>query len=185
MVEDILFEADSKMRKAIEALGRELATIRTGRASPSLVEHIKVEYYGTSIPLIQIASVSAPEARLLLIQPWEKGTLSSIEKAILKSDLGLNPLNDGTVIRLVIPELTEERRKELVRVVRKRIEQGRVSIRNVRRETIDELRRLEREKQLSEDEYKRASEKLQRLTDSFMAEIERIGQEKEAELLEV
>ena len=185
MVSEILSSADVKMGKTVEVLQRELATIRTGRASPALVEQIRVDYYGVPTPLGQMATISVPEARLLVIQPWDKGSLSSIEKAILKSGLGLNPANDGDVIRLAIPQLTEERRKELVRVVRKRVEEGRVAIRNVRRETMEQLRGLARNKEISEDEQKRALELLQRLTDRFIEESDRIARDKEAEVLEI
>lgn len=172
------------MGKAVEALRREVGAIRTGRASPALVEHIRVDYYGVPTPLNQIAAISAPEARLLIIQPWDKGAVSSIERAILKSDIGLNPTSDGNIIKLAIPQLTEERRRELMRVVRRKGEEGRVAVRNIRRETVEELRRLTRDKQLSEDEQKRALEQLQRLTDSFIAEIEDIIKEKESDILE-
>lgn len=185
MVSEILSNADVKMGKTVEVLQRELATIRTGRASPALVEQIRVDYYGVPTPLGQMATISVPEARLLVIQPWDKGSLSSIEKAILKSGLGLNPANDGDVIRLSIPQLTEERRKELVRVVRKRVEEGRVAIRNVRRETMEQLRDLTRNKEISEDEQKRALELLQRLTDRFIEESDSIARDKEAEVLEI
>jgi len=185
MVSEILSSADVKMGKTVEVLQRELATIRTGRASPALVEQIRVDYYGVPTPLGQMATISVPEARLLVIQPWDKGSLSSIEKAILKSGLGLNPANDGDVIRLAIPQLTEERRRELVRVVRKRVEEGRVAIRNVRRETMEQLRGLARNKEISEDEQKRALELLQRLTDRFIEESDRIARDKEAEVLEI
>jgi ribosome recycling factor len=185
MISEILSNADVKMGKTVEVLQRELATIRTGRASPALVEQIRVDYYGVPTPLGQMATISVPEARLLVIQPWDKGSLSSIEKAILKSDLGLNPANDGDVIKLSIPQLTEERRKELVRVVRKRVEEGRVAIRNVRRETMEQLRDLARNKEISEDEQKRALELLQKLTDRFIEESDRIARDKEAEVLEI
>lgn len=185
MVSEILSNADVKMGKTVEVLQRELATIRTGRASPALVEQIRVDYYGVPTPLGQMATISVPEARLLVIQPWDKGSLSSIEKAILKSGLGLNPANDGDVIRLAIPQLTEERRRELVRVVRKRVEEGRVAIRNVRRETMEQLRDLTRNKEISEDEQKRALELLQRLTDRFIEESDSIARDKEAEVLEI
>lgn len=185
MVSEILSSADVKMGKTVEVLQRELATIRTGRASPALVEQIRVDYYGVPTPLGQMATISVPEARLLVIQPWDKGSLSSIEKAILKSGLGLNPANDGDVIRLAIPQLTEERRRELVRVVRKRVEEGRVAIRNVRRETMEQLRDLARNKEISEDEQKRALELLQRLTDRFIEESDSIARDKEAEVLEI
>ena len=173
------------MGKAVDALKRELATIRTGRATPAIVDHIKVDYYGVPTPLSQIATISVPEARLILIQPWDKQALSSVEKAILKSDLGLNPSNDGNVIRLTIPQLTEERRRELIRVMGKRVEEGRVALRNVRRSALEEIRGLEREKNISQDEQKRAEGKLQELTDSFIEEVDRVGSDKEAELLEV
>lgn len=182
--DDILLSTDAKMRKVIEVLERELVTIRTGRASPGLVEHIRVDYHGVSSPLNQIASISAPEARLLVIQPWERQVLADIEKAILKSDLGLNPANDGNVIRLAIPQLTEERRNQLVKVVRQRVEEGRVAVRNVRREAVGELRELKENKEMSEDEQKRALGRLQQLTDSFIEDIDRIAGDKEAELLE-
>ncbi len=185
MVSEILSNADVKMGKTVEVLQRELATIRTGRASPALVEQIRVDYYGVPTPLGQMATISVPEARLLVIQPWDKGSLSSIEKAILKSGLGLNPANDGDVIRLAIPQLTEERRRELVRVVRKRVEEGRVAIRNVRRETMEQLRDLTRNKEISEDEQKRALELLQKLTDRFIEESDSIARDKEAEVLEI
>ena len=185
MVSEILSSADVKMGKTVEVLQRELATIRTGRASPALVEQIRVDYYGVPTPLGQMATISVPEARLLVIQPWDKGSLSSIEKAILKSGLGLNPANDGDVIRLAIPQLTEERRRELVRVVRKRVEEGRVAIRNVRRETMEQLRDLARNKEISEDEQKRALGLLQRLTDRFIEESDSIARDKEAEVLEI
>lgn len=185
MISEFLSNADVKMGKTVEVLQRELATIRTGRASPALVEQIRVDYYGVPTPLGQMATISVPEARLLVIQPWDKGSLSSIEKAILKSALGLNPANDGDVIRLSIPQLTEERRKELVRVVRKRVEEGRVAIRNVRRETMEQLRDLARNKEISEDEQKRALELLQRLTDRFIEESDTIARDKEAEVLEI
>ncbi len=185
MVSEALSNADVKMGKTVEVLQRELATIRTGRASPALVEQIRADYYGVPTAIGQMATISVPEARLLVIQPWDKGSLTSIEKAILKSGLGLNPTNDGDVIRLSIPQLTEERRRELVRVVRKRVEEGRVALRNVRRETVEQLRDLARNKEISEDEQKRALELLQRLTDRFIEESDSIGRDKEAEVLEI
>ena len=185
MIDETLSDAEQRMGKAIEALRRELATIRTGRASPGLVEHLRVEYYGTSTPLNQLASITVPEARLLAIQPWDKGALSAIEKAIQKSDLGLNPNNDGAIIRLPIPQLTEERRRELVKVVHKKVEDGRVAVRNVRRDAHEMLRDLQREKEISEDEEHRAQEQLQKVTDRFIAQADEVGKEKEQELLEV
>ena len=185
MVNDSLHNAEQKMHAAVEALKKELASIRTGHATPALVEHIKVEYAGVPTPLMQIAGISAPAARLLVIQPWDKSSLSSIEKAILKSDLGLTPTSDGNVIRINIPPLSEERRRELVKVVRGRVEKERVVIRNLRREVMDELRKLEKDRELSQDDLKRALEQLQKITDSFIAGIDQVGQDKEAELEEV
>ena len=185
MVNEILLAVDGKMQKTIQALKRELDTIRSGRATPALVDHIKVDAYGSPIPLNQIATISTPEARLLVIQPWDRSTLVSIHKAILKSDLGINPVNDGATIRLVLPLPTEERRKELVKVVRRRVEEARVSIRNLRREAMEELRGLARGKEISEDENERALERLQRLTDSFVGEVAQIGEDKETEIMEI
>ena len=185
MIEDVLADSEDRMKKAIEALRRELASIRTGRARPSLVDHVKVDYYGSTVPLNQVATVAAPEARLLTIQPWDRQALTAIEKAIQKSDLGLTPSNDGHVIRLAIPPLTEERRRELARVVHKKVEEGRVAVRNVRRDSLEHLRRLEKDEHVSEDEERRAQERLQKLTDRFIGEVDGLGREKEAELLEV
>lgn len=185
MAADILSEAEEKMRRVIDNLRKELSSIRTGRASPALVERIHVDYYGAPTPLNQLANVSTPEPRLLVIQPWERSLIPAIEKAILKSDLGLTPTNDGRLIRLAIPQLTEERRRDLVKVVRRRVEEGRVAIRNVRREAHDDLRELERRKLISEDESKRAQERLQKITDAMIAEVDQAGQKKEEEILEV
>ena len=185
MVSHTLWNIEEKMRKSVEGLKGELATIRTGHATPALIEHIKVEYAGVPTPLNQIAGISAPGARLLVIQPWDRSCIHSIEKAILKSDLGLNPSNDGNLIRLTIPPLTEERRQELIRVVRRRLEERRIAIRNLRREAMDELKRLEKNKDISQDEHKRTLDQLQKLTDGFIADAEQIGQDKEAELTEV
>jgi ribosome recycling factor len=182
--EEVFVSADAKMRKAVEVLKHELATIRTGRAHPGLVEHIMVDYHGTPVPLNQIAGIGVPEARLLVIQPWDKQVLPNVEKAILKSDLGLTPNNDGNVIRLAVPQLTEERRSQLAKVVRKRVEDGRVSVRNVRRDAVEGLRKLKENKEMSEDEQKRAMTRLQQLTDKFIEEIDRVAKGKEAELLE-
>ena len=173
------------MKASAEGLKMELATIRTGHASPALIEHIKVDYGGVPTPLNQIAAISAPGARLLVIQPWDQGTISSIEKAILKSDLGLNPVTSGNVIRLNLPPLSEERRQELTRVVRKRVEERKIMIRNLRHDAMGELKELEKNKDLSQDEHKRALEQLQKLTDHFVADIEQIARDKEAELMEV
>ncbi len=173
------------MEKSIEVLRMELGSIRTGRAAPALVEHIKVEYAGAPTPLNQLASIYAPEARLIVIQPWDRSSIRDVEKAILKSDLGLTPTSDGTLIRISVPPLTEERRQELTRAVRKRVEEGKIAIRNLRREAMEEMRGLEKNKDMSQDELKRALDQLQKLTDSFIADTERIGQDKETELAEV
>ena len=185
MVRHTLWNIEEKMRTSIDLLKQELATIRTGHATPAIVEHIKVEYAGVPTPLNQVAGISAPAARLLVIQPWDRGSIHSIEKAILKSDLGLTPSSDGSVIRLSIPPLSEERRQELVKVVRARVEKERVVIRNLRREAMDELRKSEKNKDISQDELKRTLDQLQKLTDIFIAGVEQVGQDKEAKLREV
>ena len=185
MVADLMSECEGKMQRAIESLKRDLAGIRTGRANPALVDKLHIEYYGVPTPLNQIASVSVPESRLIVIQPYERTMLGAIEKAIQKSDLGLTPSNDGRVIRLVIPQLTEERRRDLVKLSRKRVEEGRVAVRNVRRETHDDLREYEKEKLISEDEGKRGLERLQRMTDAMIIEVDRVGAKKEEEIMEV
>jgi ribosome recycling factor len=185
MVTPILRNTEEKMRASVDGLKRELATIRTGHATPALIEHIKVEYAGVLTPLNQIAGISAPEARLLVIQPWDRTTIPNIEKAILKSDLGLNPAISGNIIRLALPPLSEERRRELTKVVRKRVEERKIVIRNIRRDAMSELKGLERDSQISQDESKRALDQLQKLTDSFIADIEQIARDKEAELMEV
>lgn len=185
MIEDHLNEADDRMKKAMEALRRELVSIRTGRATPGLVDHLQVDYYNALTPLNQLANISTPESRLILIQPWDRNALHAIEKAILKSDLGLNPSNDGQFIRLVLPQLTEERRKELVRVVHKKVEEGRVAVRNIRRDALEHLKKEEKDKHISTDDLHRAQDRLQKLTDKYMIEVDRIGETKEAELMEV
>ncbi len=180
-----MWNIEEKMRASAEGLKTELATIRTGHATPALIEHIKVEYAGIPTPLNQIAGISAPGARLLVIQPWDRGTIPNIEKAILKSDLGLNPTSNGNVIRLNLPPLSEERRQELTKMVRKRAEERKIAIRNLRRDAMSELKGLEKEGDISQDENKRALDQLQKLTDSFIADIEQIAQDKEDELMEV
>lgn len=185
MVSRILWNIEQKMQTSIEVLKRDLATIRTGHATPALIEHIKVEYAGVPTPLIQLATISAPGARLLLIQPWDKSNIRNIEKAILTSDLGLNPTSDGSAIRINVPPLSEERRQELIKVARGRVEKEKVVIRNLRREAMDELRWLEKNKDISQDELKRALDQLQKLTDSFIANAEQVGRDKELELTEV
>jgi ribosome recycling factor len=185
MINEIKADAEHRMQGAIEALRRDLSGIRTGRAAPGLVERIEVDYYGTSTPLNQLAGVSVPDARTLVIQPWDRGAMSAIEKAILKSDLGLTPNNDGQVIRLTIPPLTEERRKQLVRLSRSTVEEGKVAIRNVRRDAVDHLKKLMKDKQIGEDDERRAQHEIDALTKQYTEEADRIGSAKEAEILEV
>lgn len=185
MIEQILTEINGKMQKAVEALSRDLATIRTGRASPALVEHIKADYHGILTSINQMASISIPDAKMILIQPWDSSSIRSIEKAILTSDLGLNPISDSRVLRIPIPPLTEERRKELTRVVHKRLEDARIALRNLRREGIEKLRQSEKDKEISQDQCARNSEQLQKLTDNFVDKINNIGQTKEKEIMEV
>jgi ribosome recycling factor len=185
MIDDALLAADNKMQKTVQVLKREMETIRSGRATSALVDQIMVEAYGTNTPLSQLASISVPEARLLLIQPWDRSIVGHVQKAIQKSDLGLNPMSDGEVLRLVIPPPTEERRKELVKVVHKRVEDAKIAVRNVRRDALEELRKLEKDKKVSRDENVRATDKLQKLTDRFIAEASKVGADKESEIMEV
>lgn len=185
MVADLFGDAERRMQKAVEALKQDLAAIRTGRASPALVERINVDYYGTPTPINQVASITVPEARLLVIQPWDKKMLTDIEKAIQKSDLSINPNNDGNVIRLNIPPMTQERRRDLVKTLHKKLDEHKVAIRNVRRDVQDKLRDREKKKEVSEDELKRNTERLQKLTDRYIDEMEKVGKVKEAEILEV
>lgn len=184
MIGEIKSRAERDMRKAVESTARSFNGVRTGRASLALIDGIMVEYYGTPTPLNQVATLAVPERRLITIQPWDVSIIPAVEKAILKSDLGITPVNDGRVIRIAIPPLTEERRKELVKVVRKIAEEGRVAVRNVRREANDALRRLEREKQISEDELKKAVEEVQAFTDRSIKEIEELLSKKEKEIME-
>ena len=183
--EETLHDAEQKMRGAVSVTQDELGSIRTGRANPKLLDRLHVEYYGTPVALNQLASMSVPEPRMLVIQPFDRGAMTSIEKAILASDLGLTPSNDGTVIRLAFPALTEERRRDLVKLAHDRAEEGRVSVRNVRRHSKETLERLEREHAISEDDLRRAEKELQRLTDQFVADIEERLEHKERELKEV
>ena len=184
-IDSILLDAEDRMEKALAALDREFAKLRTGRATTALVDGIKADYYGTPTPISQMASVAVPDSRTLTIQPWDKGGISIIEKAILKSDLGLTPINDGKVIRIMIPPLTEERRKELVKVARKYTEEAKVAVRNVRRDANDSLKKLEKDKAISEDEQKKASEDVQKLTDRFVAEADKKCAAKEKEIMEI
>ncbi|MDD3655533.1 MAG: ribosome recycling factor [Atribacterota bacterium] len=185
MLLEITKEADYKMKKAIEITKEELSQIRTGRASTALVEKIKIEYYGVLTPLKEIANITVPESDLIVIQPWDKNFVSEVEKAIWKADIGLTPNSDGTVIRLSIPPLSEERRKEIVKVVKKEIESGKVAIRNVRREINDQVKRLEKNSDISEDQSKEIFKKVQDLTDSFIKELDEICKTKEIEIMKV
>ncbi|HEX6507018.1 MAG TPA: ribosome recycling factor [Chloroflexota bacterium] len=178
-------DTEGRMEKSLAALRQELSTIRTGRANPSIIEHLSIDYYGAPTPLQQLATINTPDPRQLLVMPYDKSALGNIEKAIRASDLGFNPTNDGTTIRITIPQLTEERRRDLVKLVHKRIEESKVAIRNVRRDANDHLKRMRKDKELSEDEEKRAQEQLQRVTDRAIHEADAIGQSKEAEMLEV
>ncbi len=185
MTSDVHKESESKMEKTISVYKEELATIRAGRANPALLDRITVDYYGQMTPLKQVGSVSAPEPRMLVIQPWDAKLIPIIEKEILKSDLGLNPSNDGKIIRLLIPQLTEERRKDLIKVVRKSAENAKVAIRNTRRDAIDKIKKQEKNKEITEDDRKQAEEEMQKLTDKFIAEIDEITKVKEEELMEI
>jgi ribosome recycling factor len=185
VIKDLLKDIESRMRSAISVLEHDLSGIRTGRAHPGLVEKIHVEYYGADTPLIQLASISVPEPRSLLIKPFDKATLKAVERAILASDLGLTPNNDGQAIRLNLPILTEERRRDLVKVVNHRIEDSRVAVRNVRRDGMKELKEFENEKLISEDERKRGEEDLQKMVDKVITEIDAVGKRKEQEIMEV
>ncbi len=185
MTADLFGDAERRMQKAVEALKHDLASIRTGRASSALLERILVDYYGTPMPINQVATVTVPEARLLVIQPWEKKMLVDIEKAIQKSDLGINPNNDGQVIRLAIPPMNEERRRDLVKTLHKKLDEHKVAVRNIRRDIHDKLRDREKKKEVSEDELKRSTDRLQKLTDRYIDEMEKVGKGKEQEILEV
>jgi ribosome recycling factor len=185
MIDDVLLETTEKMGKAVAHTQSEFSSVRTGRATPALVEKLKVDYYGTDVPLQQLAGFNVPEARLLVIQPYDKNSLKAIEKAIQNSDLGINPNNDGHLIRLVFPQLTEERRKELVKVVKHKAEEGRVAVRNLRRSARHELEALEHGGEISSDELERAEKELEKLTHEYVLEIDHMVQHKEQELLEV
>lgn len=185
MIKDILKDAEDRMSKSIEHLTKDLAALRAGRANPAMVEKISVDYYGVNTPINQLANITVPEARLLVVQPWDKSMIADIEKAIMKSDLGVNPSNDGNVIRLAIPQLTEERRKDLVKVVKKRAEEARVAVRNIRRESNDLLKSSEKEKMISEDESKKGMEDIQKSTDKYIKNVDNILQAKEKEIMEV
>ncbi len=185
MIDEALKQAEQKMRKAIEVAREEFSGVRTGRAAPQLLQRLTVDYYGSPTPMQQLASFSVPEPRTLVIHPYDRNAMSSIEKAIMSSDLGLNPSNDGTVIRLNFPPLTEERRRDLIKLVRDRAEHGRVAIRNVRRQAKEEIDRDMKDGKVSEDQGKRAEKELQKLTDRFVAEVDQMLERKETELTEV
>lgn len=184
MKDEVLQQMKSKMEKAIQAYQKELNRLRTGRATPALLDGIRVDYYGTPTPIQQTASVTIPESRLITIQPWDKTLIEPIEKAIQKANLGLSPTNDGKVIRIAIPPLTEERRKELVKIVRKMAEECKITVRNIRREGNESLKKLERDKKLSEDDLHRASEEVQKITDAHIEQIDRILEAKQKEIME-
>ena len=183
--EVILTDTDERMTKSVDALKRELSTLRTGRATPSLLDNINVDYYGTSTPLNQLASISAPDAQAIIIQPWDKGSILDIEKSLSTSDLGFNPSNDGNQITVPIPPLTQERRLEIVRLLKKKIEDGKVSIRNVRRDSVDRLRKLEKDKSISQDDSRRGQDQIQKSTDSYTKLIDDISKVKEDEITQV
>lgn len=185
MIKDIINTAEDKMHKTIAVLKKELATMKAGRANPTLLDRIEVEYYGSMMPINQVANVSAPEPRIILIQPWEKSSLKSIEKAILKSDLGLNPSNDGTAIRLIIPELTEETRRNLVKNVKKTGEEAKVAVRAIRRDSNEKIKALKKNNEIPEDDMKKAEEDIQKKTDNFIKEIDKILEAKETEIMSV
>lgn len=185
MEQTLLGEAEQHMERSLDVLRRELGTIRTGRANPAIIEHVSVDYYGAPTPLLQLATITSPDPRQLLVQPYDRTAIGSIEKALRASDLGFNPTNEGTLIRIAIPPLTEERRRDLVKVVHKRVEEAKVAIRNVRRDTNDHLKKLRKDKELSEDEEKRVQEQLQKTTDRYIREADGIGQAKETDMLEV
>ena len=184
-LDDVLADADTRMSKAVDALNRDLISVRTGRASPALLESISVDYYGVPTPLNQIAAISAPGARLIVVQPWDRQALGEIEKSLQKSDMGFNPSSDGSMIRVPIPPLSQERRRELVRVLKKKIEDGKLAARNVRRDALEHLRSMERSKEISQDENRRAQDRLQKITDSYVAQMDQVSTVKEVEIMQV
>jgi ribosome recycling factor len=185
MIDEVLDELRQRMDKSVEVLHEDLLSIRTGRASPALVDKLPVEYYGTMTPLNQMASIAVPEPRLLVVRPWDPSALGDIERALLKSDLGLTPMNDGKLIRLNVPRLTEERRRELVKVVARRVEEARVAIRNLRRDALKDLQDFEKEKMISEDDFYRGKDEVQKLTDEFIEKVDEMGKRKEEEVMEI
>jgi ribosome recycling factor len=185
MIKEVIKATEDHMKGVIESVKKEFATVRTGRANPQILDRVTVDYYGTPTPLTQLANITVPEPRLLLIQPWDKSILSAMEKAILKADLGLNPSSDGAVIRLSIPQLTEERRKDLVKLVKKEAEEKRVVIRNLRRDTNEKLKALEKDAKVPEDEVKKGLDEVQKLTDRYISDIDKLLETKEKEIMEV
>ena len=185
MINDIISSNEQRLNKSIDALKREFGSLRAGRATPSLLDKVMVDYYGTPTPVNQVAKVSVPEARMIMIQPWEKTMLHEIEKAIMKSELGLSPNSDGTAIRLSIPQLTQERRKELVKTVSKKAEEAKVAIRNIRRDANEHIKKLEKDKEITEDESKKGQEKIQKIVDSFIKTVDTLKEAKEKEIMEV
>ncbi len=183
--DDVISNAQSRMNKAVEVMKKDLNALRTGRATPALLENIIVDYYGVPTPLNQIASISTPEARLIVIQPWDRQALRDIEKSLQTSELGFNPSNDGNVVRVPVPPLSEERRRDLVRVLKRKIEDGKVAVRNVRRDALEQLRTMERNKVISQDENRRAQDRLQKTTDSVIAQIDQVSAAKEADIMQV
>ena len=184
-MDELLAELNSRMQKAVDGLARELATIRAGRATTSLLDNITVDYQGTSVPLYQLATMTIPEANLIIIQPWDRTSLRDIERAILTANVGLNPANDGNLIRVIIPPLNEERRKELVKVVSRKVEERRIAIRNIRRDGIEKLREMEKNKEISEDELKNNAKKIDQLTEACVDKVSELGQSKEKEIKEI
>ncbi|WP_035107477.1 ribosome recycling factor [Desulfovirgula thermocuniculi] len=181
----VIAEAESNMKKTVEVVKKEFASLRAGRATPALLDKITVSYYGTPTPINQLATISVPEPRLLVIQPWDKSVLPEMERAILKSDLGITPTSDGTVIRLTIPPLTQERRAELVKIIKKKAEEGRVAIRNIRREFIEKFKQQQKNGEISEDESRRAQDEIQKLTDKYVKEIDQLLASKEQEIMQL
>ena len=184
-MEAVLAEAERKMGQSIEAMRRDISTLRTGRATPALIEDLSVDYYGSPTPLKQIASISAPDARAIMVQPWDRQALRDIERSLTQSEMGFNPSNDGNVITVPIPPLTQERRQEMVRLLKRKAEDSKVAVRNVRREGIDSLRKMEREKAISQDENRRSQDSLQKTTDAYVKTIDEVAATKEAEIMEV
>jgi ribosome recycling factor len=185
MLDDIVKTAERKMDRAVEVLAEDLQSVRTGRASPALLDRVQVDYYGSPTPVNQLATVSTPDPRLIVVQPWDKSLLGAIEKAIQRSDLGINPTNDGQVLRLALPQLTEERRRGLVKQVHQRAEEARVAVRNCRRDALDHVKRAERDGGISSEEQHRAQERLQKLTDQHVRQIDEVARKKETEVMEV